>query len=100
MKNVYIVTRRFYKRGEADDLRNNIGCFASYKEAESAILGIKERINNGNMNNRLEYKDAGWFLICGTPCIYVDADVYKDGELYGRVSYHIEEMEVGKLFDY
>lgn len=97
MKKVYIVTRRFHKRGGTDDVRINVGCFASYKEAESAILGIMERINKGKKNNSLEYKDADWGVISGTSWMYVDADVYKEGKLYGKVAYDIEEMEVGKL---
>ena len=97
MKKVYIVTRQFHKRGETDDVRINIGCFASYKEAEDAILGIMESINNGKKNNSLVYKEADWGVISGTSWMYVNADVYKEGKLYGKVTYHIEEMEVGKL---
>lgn len=100
MNEVYLVTRRFKRRGDSDELRTNIGCFASYKEAEGAILGIMQRINAGEIGGLLQYKNADWYSISGTSCIYVEADVYKDGNLYGNVSFHVEDMEIGTLICY
>ena len=106
MKYVYLLVERQHKRGETRDLKNVIGCFGTYEEADSALMKMIHRINNGELNGALTYEDADWYLIAKEWGAresryterYVNASIYKEGERYGDLYIGIEELEFGKLY--
>ena len=107
MKKMYLLIETCHKRGEGRDLKEVIGCFETIEDANSSMMKMVERINNGELigNRNLAYKNADWNLVAINwganeprhPWIYVNASVYKDGARYGALCIDIKEIEVGRL---
>ena len=109
MKKMFLLIETCHKRGENRDLKEVLGCFETYKEADDAMMKTITRINNGEWDGirHLTYKNADWNLIAfnwganeprGYVPRYVTASVYEDGKRYGDLYIDVREIEVGVLY--